>query len=371
MILFAKILAALAIPSALDSLVRLFLLVQSRRPFTPGSMRPISRFLVIIPAREEGRLVEPTLASISAASRPGVSPLLVLDGEDAVAAESAARLGIHSVVKTPAGPTKGATLAWLVSTQSNLLRQHDAVLILDVGSTVPTDFFDRLQWPAGADAVQTLLSGEGEGIGSAAATSERLAQRDEDFGRERLGWNVRLRGTGTALTTNAFIDFTPALRTRIEDTELSLLMSAAGRKLRLAREARVLDRKPPDIDTAASQRARWFAGKLEVVFRHGAALARFFARRPLEALGFVTELFGRPLSLTALLRIFAGILLIIYTEAAGSVLGGFLVLSGLFDVVRFALEGQIRGQQDMIFSWTRALTRVPRAFMQWIKARKS
>jgi cellulose synthase/poly-beta-1,6-N-acetylglucosamine synthase-like glycosyltransferase len=371
LILFAKILAVFAIPSALDSLVRLFLLFQSRLPFAPGPVRSISRWLVLIPAREEGQLAERTLASISAASRPGVTPLLLLDGEDAVAAESAARFGIRSLVKTPAGPTKGAALAWMVSTQSNLLREQDAVLILDVGSTIPTDFFDRFRWPGDAGAVQTLLYGEGEGVGSAAAISERLAQRDEDFGRERLRWNIRLRGTGTALTTTAFIEFTPALRTRIEDTELSLLMSAAGRKLRLAREARVLDRKPPDIDTAASQRARWFAGKLEVVFRHGAALARFFARSPLEAVGFVTELFGRPFSLTALLRIVAGILLVAYTGTAGSVLGGFLILSGLFDVVRFALEGQVRGQQAMVFSWTRALTRVPRAFVQWIKARKS
>jgi len=362
-------------------------------------------WLVIVPARAEGARLQTTMSSIAAAmrGRDDVTALLLLDGEDDEAAASARENGFAVRVKLPPGPTKAAALAWLVAEEfvvtaasavtappmaapaaqgaavtaegsghHKLLENADAILIIDAGSRVKPDFFERFIWPEGADAVQTHLSGVADShsdrdTAAAASLSERFAQSREDRGREAFGWNVRLRGTGTAFRPKTFADVIPRLVTRIEDHEASLLLTAEGAKICLAPDdAIVFDEKPSSVDAAASQRARWLLGRYELLLRRGGTFASIMAKHPAEGAALFAEIFGRPLSLTIPLRVVAGAWAI---REGHPILGGIVAGSAAIDVLSHlvAARGIPRGSASFAASWLLAVVYAPRALTRWLR----
>jgi len=374
-------LAALALLPVLDSLYRLVLLCCShrwtRRVRQGGEP---AGYLVLVPARAEGEGVEPTLRSlVSAADGVKDRVLLLLDGPDPAAAEVAGRLGVEVVVKEPAGPSKGAVLGWACAHLWEDIERAGAVFVLDVGSTVGPGFFRQLKWAPGADGVQAFLSGTGLGPARTAALSEQIAQRHEDCGREVLGWSVRLRGTGFALTPAAFATIAGRLVTQVEDTEMSLLLAERGTRLVMGpRQAVVFDEKPELVADAARQRARWLAGQLSLPLRQPGALARVLLRSPLEGLGFVAEIAGRPLSLTVPLRLLVAVLAGLQARDFGLLSPAGIValvaaVSAVFDVLLNALSADFRlgSALSLILSWMRAIVLLPRAFLSWMVARRS
>ena len=368
-----------AVPAVLDTLVRSRLACAARgeREIPVGSGRSVG-WLVVVPARAEGRAVESTLRSVlGAVAGRRVRLVLLLDGEDDEARACAVEAGVETVLKKPGGPSKGAALAWLVREHSEMLAGADAVLLLDVGSHAPPDFFARLQWPEGAEGMQTRLAGVGRGAGEAVAHSERAAQEWEDRGRQALGWGVRLRGTGTALTPRALAWVAPRLRTRIEDLEASLLLASAGFPLVLS-EAEVSDEKPARVADAARQRARWLVGRVHLAVRHAGSLLRLVGQRPGEGVAFALELASRPLSLTALLR--AGVAAALVGdmvrggtgEVAGTAASAVLVASILGDLALLRLAGRIdvRSAAKLVWAWLGAVAMAPRALVRWTRVRR-
>lgn len=367
------------VPAVLDTLVRARLaLAAGRAGGLPVEAARPTRWLVVVPARAEGRAVESTLRTVlEAAAGHAVRLVVLLDGPDPDTGSCARELGIETVLKEPAGPSKGAALAWLVREQPALLAEVDAVLLLDVGSHAPANLFARLRWPAGAEGVQTRLAGVGCGAGEAVAHSERAAQEWEDRGRQTLGWGVRLRGTGTALTPRALGWVAPRLRTRIEDLEASLLLASAGFPLVLS-EAEVLDEKPARVADAARQRARWLVGRVHLAFRHAGSLLRLVGRRPGEGMAFALELASRPLSLTALLRggvaaaLVAGVVRGRTDVVAGTAAAAVLVATILGDVALLRLAGRIgwRSAAQLMGAWLGAVALAPRALLRWTRVKR-
>lgn len=372
-------LAAPALPWVADTAVRVALARAARRVGAPVAAARSRRWLVLVPARDEGAGVAPTLASLqSAATAGGVRVVLLLDGPDPTAEAVAGTLGVDVAVKTPAGPSKAAALAWAAAWLGRELDECDAVLVIDVGSTVSPDFFRQFAWPEGVDGVQAVLAGAGSGAGAGAALSERVAQRWMDRGRQALGWSVRLRGTGTALTPAAFRSVAPRLVTSVEDLEASLLLAADGRRLVLGPpDAGVVDEKPHTVAAAARQRARWLLGQLGVVLRRPGALARLIGRRPLEGLAFAVEVVSRPLSLTVLYRLAVTVVLVVAglrgeTSVAELAVAAVVAASVAVDLLLLGASGRAfwRGALGLAASWLGALALLPRALFGWMRARR-
>jgi len=344
----------------------------------PPTWRP-SRYLALIPARGEGASVEPTLRSVIETSREvDVRVLLVLDGEDPAAKETARRLGVECVCKRVAGPSKGAVLGWVARTLTSEVEAAEAVFVLDVGSTLSEGFFERLLWASRADGVQAFLSGTGRGPGRSAAVSEQIAQRHEDRGREMLGWGVRIRGTGFALRSAAFLAIADRLVTQVEDLEMSLLLAEIGSPAVMGTEdAVVYDEKPERVADAARQRARWLAGQLSLPIRQARAFIRVLARQPLEGLSFCGEIVGRPLSLTVPLRLVVASVLGARAASLGwsspeGIIALVICSSAGFDVLLNALASgfRVRSALCLVASWLRAIVLLPRAFMSWMRTRR-
>jgi hypothetical protein len=329
--------------------------------------------------------------------------IVILDGADPIAEKIASEFGVEVLRKEPAGPTKGAALAWAADRidrgasassrppngglhiEANSApvmgpagsrrpagESLEAILILDVGSRVDVRFFEAFRWKHGSDAMQALIAGRGTGAGDAAAVSERVAQTGEDRGRERLGWAIRLRGTGTAFRPATLREIASQLRTQVEDLESSLLLAAAGRVLTLS-EARILDEKPQEVARAAVQRGRWLAGKAQVLARHPDAILRLIQRNPAEGVAFVSEILGRPLVLSALVRCAAGGALLMESRNGWrAALGAIALGSVALDVAVHARQGATTASGAKILAaWAGALVLAPRALARWMKARKS
>lgn len=376
---------AVSLPWLIDAGVRRILAwaARARQPDNDGVPGAELRWLVVIPARAEGRAIIPTLASVIEAGRgQHVRIVVLLDGGDLEAEHEARELGLPTVTKEPPGPTKGAALGWLVENHPDLVEETDAVLILDVGSRLSPAFFSDLAWSRGADVVQARLHGMGAGVGRAASLSETAAQEWQDRGRQALGWSVQLRGTGTAFTSAALRALAPRLRTSIEDTEATLLLAAGGGRSVLGTDrAWVEDVKPARIADAARQRSRWLIGQLAILLRQPGALLRLTARRPFEGLAFTTGLLSRPLSVTTSLRLALAV-----TFAVDGLVGtgGFpmLAASGLLSasivsdlaLLRSTTGGRwgqlATGGVHMLLAWGGALLLLPRALLGWVRARR-
>jgi len=376
---------AVSLPWLVDAGMRQLLARAARAWPFPSDAKAAAdlRWLVVVPARSEGQAVSPTLASIGAAVREhSVSTVLLLDGADDEAVAAARALAVTAVVKDPPGPTKGAALRWLVENRADLLDEADAILVLDVGSRLVPDFFDCLDWPREAQAVQAWLLGEGAGVGQAASLSESAAQRWQDRGRQSLGWAVQLRGTGTAFTPSALRRLAPRLKTSVEDTEATLLLAADGGRIVLGGEGAVVeDIKPVRVADAARQRSRWLLGQLAVLVRQPGALLRLAWRNPLEGVAFIAGLLSRPLSLTALLRLFLALGFAVdglagRGGAPSLAAGGVLVVSLLSDLVllRRATDAPwprlVAAGLKILLAWGGALLLLPRALFGWARGRR-
>ena len=380
---FAAVTGLLAGPWLADELVRVTLALAARRWRAPTGRAPAD-VLVVVPARGEGAAVREPLASARAAAtaHTRVRPLLLLDDADADAGAAAAELGVTVLVKEPAGPSKAAALGWLARKHPEVVRESEAVLVLDVGSRLAPGFFTAFRWPEGAAAVQAWLRGTTAGAGTAVVLSEAAAQRWQDRGREVLGWSARLRGTGSFFRPELLLRLAPHLRTAVEDTEATLLLAAAGHRVALApQEAVVEDVKPERSIDAARQRARWLLGQIELLVVRTPAMARLLLRRPLEGLALAAELLSRPLVLSLAGRVALAALWGL-AAAAGWTPGWGWAVTALLAAACLAelpLARHTTGRRTaellgaaaaMLGIWLRAIVRLPAAARGWLPGRR-
>ncbi|MGC8915626.1 MAG: glycosyltransferase [Thermoanaerobaculum sp.] len=360
----------------LDAFLRLLWAVVGKSA-TPPKQLPLGSVVVLIPSRSEGAKVRATLESVTTQqAEVSVVPILVLDGPDPEAEAEARALGVDVLLKPDPGPTKAAALQFAARARREIIQRHEAVLILDVGSQLAPDFFQHLSWPEGADALQVPLLGHGLGPAKAAGLSEHLAQEVWDRGKQALGWSVRLRGTGTLFRSQVFLEVIPALETRIEDTETSLLMAARGWRAALyLGKAFVLDEKPSTSWHASRQRARWLVGQWELVWRKRRELLRLLRRRPLEGLAWIAMLASRPLSLTVPLRLAFGLFLAYGAwQREDEVLFVFGLLgagSALAEVSWLAIRhpSTLVPACQLVWAWVKAVALAPWAQARWLKGR--
>lgn len=375
---FLVLLFLLTLPWVLDALFRFVAALRARQRHDMP-LRPLHSLLVLIPSRAEGERVKGTLESVLAArgKKKDVQIFLVLDGPDPVARNIAQGLGdIHVLEKPSPGPTKSAVLRFAAENLQREIKASDGVMLLDVGSHLAPGFFEALAWPEGVSAFQTTLLGKGTGPGEAAGLSERVAQRIWDLGRQELGLSVRLRGTGTVFRPSTFLEVIPELVTQIEDTEASLLLTARGERTGLLPlPAVVLDQKPSCLHDASRQRARWFAGQLQILRAHWRLLLRLVLRRPLEGLSWMALLLSRPLSLTLPLRFFAGATIAALGVQSHSALwvgwGALAAGSALVEVGWLVLfhPKALWPAMSLALAWLRALPLVFHASRRWYRGR--
>jgi len=226
---------------------------------------------VLIAAHNEAAVIPTTVSRVWSELRSTDAVFVVADNcadETAEAAEAVGALVYRR--EDPAHVGKGFALRWLLESAGNEVRAFDALVLLDADAFVEKGFFDEMRRMLvdGHKAVQGFVRPaivQRSSVSAIAGYSELLAQCIDDATRARLDWSVPLRGTGMVFRTQLFEEVIPALRTRVEDLELSLLLAAKGAKVAFAPQAVVSDPKPTNLQQVARQRGRWLQGHTEVL----------------------------------------------------------------------------------------------------------
>jgi cellulose synthase/poly-beta-1,6-N-acetylglucosamine synthase-like glycosyltransferase len=306
---------------------------------------------VVILARDEASTIGSTLRALMMYLGPEDRVHVVADHCHDSTAHIAYEAGAIVHVRANGGPAgKGQALKWWLEETKGNADPEEIIVVLDADSIVAPNFIEsiRQRMLRGERVIQTRVEPivwSSSPIAHLAAFSETTEQRVNDAIRSRLGWPVRLRGTGMAFRREILEKICASLSTLVEDVELTLQLGAMGEPIHFASETYVADPKPIDRDAAVKQRARWVKGQWQVMRSYSTEIINLIARGP-AGWSLISSVLLKPKTLLILLKAvilaIAGLVAVTLGGTNWMLLASPILLSLLLDVgtllygVRFA-----------------------------------
>jgi cellulose synthase/poly-beta-1,6-N-acetylglucosamine synthase-like glycosyltransferase len=308
-----------------------------REPRTGGKSE--IRFLVVVPAHNEERVIARGLAAIMADRRRHDSVLVVADRCTDRTAEIARSVGA-SVLERGPNEIPGRAAARQAALQHARSLAWDAVVMLDADSVIEPGFFEACERAiaSGATGVQARSeSSHGHTLATEASLAAFTLQGITlPRGRDRLGVSVRLRGTGMAVRREV------ALMHRFsapasEDLFFTLDLLLDGIRCRHVDAARLRSLGESSWDTFAGQKVRYEAGRIAAARAYVPRLLRRAVRqRDFACLEMAWFLASPPFAVSVLLLLAAvglgmigGVWSVVGIFAAALVLLAFVIGTGL------------------------------------------
>jgi cellulose synthase/poly-beta-1,6-N-acetylglucosamine synthase-like glycosyltransferase len=276
-ILLAIVVAVLLMPAASDALS----LVRGRARRRVGA-RPagLPRLLFVVPAHDEERLIGDCVSSLRSLRYPPDrrSVVVVADNCADRTAARARAAGARVLERTdPGHPGKPHAIAWALGELP--LDRHDAVVIVDADTTADPDFAEALSHAAPLEhkVLQAYFGVANPGDSALTRMAAVLAAANFRFAypfKTAAGLNVPLLGNGMCigvgvLATQGWQAFTIA-----EDWELYARYTAGGVRIESVCAARIFALEARSLRESSTQRQRWTAGKLTVLWRYAGAVLR-------------------------------------------------------------------------------------------------
>jgi 1,2-diacylglycerol 3-beta-glucosyltransferase len=289
---------------------------------------PASRSVVVlVPAHDEEGHVEETVQSLLATDYdPALRRVVVVaDNCSDATADRARRAGAEVWERiNPGRRGKGAALAWAVGRLTDE-PGWETVVVVDADTRVDPGLLRALndRMAAGAEVVQS----EQRVANPADTVVSRLAEASfavqsvlRQRGRAALGAAAKLQGNGMAFSRAVIERHEWTSDALTEDIDAWLTLLRRGVRPRFEPRARVAGLMPTTLAAARVQRARWEAGRLQLVRRHlSGGLREAAARRDLVLLeAVVSELVFPPLAILAAAIGAAGIARALATGRPGS-----------------------------------------------------
>ncbi len=250
-----------------------------------SSLQSTSRkFAILIFAWNEEQVIGETLENIKKVLRPFDSLYVIADNCTDNTIDIARSAGAITVARTSgARRGKGAALTWFMEIYRSQMMAFDAILILDADSMVSEDILEKLSFlmSPGVQAAQCYLSPAGyqdHPLSTVISLSEIIEQTVFDRIRSRLGFSVRLRGTGMVFTPQTLLELCPKIGTEVEDIALSLLLAERKIPVRQFNSVSIYDPKPIESKAASRQRARWFRGQWKAFTDYFQIILKLFFR---------------------------------------------------------------------------------------------
>jgi len=287
------------------------------------------RFLVLIPAHNEERVIRRCLEAIAADRRLCDTVLVVADRCTDATAEIARTFGAR-VLERGQAEEPGRAAARQAGLEHARTLDWDAVLMLDADSVISPGFFLACEraLAAGADAVPARSEGK---KGRTLATEASLAAFTLQGvtlprGRDRLGMFVRLRGTGMAIRRHVAL----AHRFRApasEDLFFTLDLLLDGIRCRHVDAARLHSEGASTWDDFGGQKVRYEAGRIAAARTYLPRLVRRALRRGDLACADAAWFLATPPFALAVLSLIVGLAVASVAQAwvPAAVFGGGLV----------------------------------------------
>ncbi len=307
-------------------------LAPRRTPPRPG--QPDHRFLVLVPAHNEEKLLPDLLTSLQALEYPPAlyEVHVVADNCTDHTANLARQAGavVHER-HDDALRGKGYALQWLVERLAPAVDGRDAAVILDADSVVSADFLRVMDTRLlrGERAIQGYYAVRSPdrswpvGLRYAALAAIHYLR---PLGRSLLGGSAGLKGNGMVLAWDLVRRFhwSAALT---EDIEFHLGLLLAGERVTFAPDAIVWAEMPVSLAGAQSQNVRWERGRLEMVRRYvPRLLQQAWRRRSFALFDAAVEQIMPPFSILVAATVLALAAALLLGSRVGAVLGAALLL---------------------------------------------
>jgi cellulose synthase/poly-beta-1,6-N-acetylglucosamine synthase-like glycosyltransferase len=328
---------------------------------------------VVIMARNEAAIIGATVRALMMGIGSEDQIHVVADHCQDGTARNARKAGATVHIRQDGGPAgKGQALKWWLDATRDVASPDEMIVILDADSLVAPNFFESLRerMERGENVIQTRVEPvlrTNSPVSSLAAYSESTEQRVNDALRARLGWSVRLRGTGMAFRRQILERICAPLHTLVEDVEMTIQLGAEGEKIHFAHETYIADPKPNDKNGAMRQRARWMKGQMQVAGSYFKEIIRLLARGP-AGWSLLNSVLLKPKTLLIPLKI-----LLTMGAWAGAILwGGMLglfaaigTMSLLYDMATFTYGVKYAPDREEAL---RSLALSPLYLIMWIRS---
>lgn len=229
----------------------------------PGP-RQRARFLVLIPAHNEERVIGRCLEAINGDRRPEDFVLVVADRCTDATGRIARAAGARVLQRGPADEP-GRAAARQAGLEHARGLEWDAVVMVDADSVVAPGFFSACERTLASGAVAAQARSEGRPgrtlADEAALAAFTLQGVTMPRGRDRLGASVRLRGTGMVIRRDAVLGrrfHAPAS----EDLVYTLELLLEGVRCRHIDGARLRSEGAGTWSSFGGQKVRYEAGRM-------------------------------------------------------------------------------------------------------------
>lgn len=286
-----------------------------REPDAAGE-HPV-RFLVLVPAHNEERVIGRCLEAIRAQRRPGDLVLVVADRCTDATAGVARRFGASVLERGPA-EEPGRAAARQAGLEHARALDWDAVVMLDADSVIAPGFLTACEQALASGAGAVQARSESKPARSLAAEASLAAFTLQGItlprGRDRLGLSVRLRGTGMAMVREVAL----AHRFRApasEDLFFTMDLLLDGIRCRHVERARLRSEGAGTWSAFGGQKVRYEAGRIAAARAYVPRLVRrALARRDAACLEAAWFLATPPFAL-GVLSLLAGLVLAAAVQA--------------------------------------------------------
>lgn len=314
------------------------------RRATPLRDQPATRFVIMIPAHNEERLLPDLLANLNQLDYPRelYSVHVVADNctdRTAAVAKAHGAQVYERFDQTLRG--KGYALEWLLQQIWERNEPHDAIVILDADSVVSANFLRVMdaRLARGERVIQayyTVRQPEGAWSAGIRAVALIVLHYLRPLGRMVLGGSTGLKGNGMVFAADIVRRhrWTASLT---EDIEYHMTLILAGERAMFAPDAVVWAEMPDSLRAAQSQNERWERGRMEMIRRYVPRLLREgLRRRSFLLIDAAIEQLIPPFSVVTGASVLIALLALLLRDPAALALAGFIlggqlvyILSGL------------------------------------------
>lgn len=296
----------LAILSGLMVFVTFYLVLLAAIGILFRQEQPVARnpykFLILIPAHNEGDGILPTIESLHKLDdRHEAKVVLIADNCDDNTATIAREAGIEVLERCdPSQRGKGYALQWAMEQFD--LNDFNAVAIVDADTIVEPNMLETMAGllAAGASAVQLnyLFVPVGD---KPMSHLQHIASLVENylFYKPRALMNMAglLRGAGMAIDAKTLIEHPWDSHSITEDVDFSVKLLRAGHTIEFSTTSSVYSYATTDYDQASTQKSRWASGSFALIVDHFFPLVFAGLTGKIKLIEFAGSLFlmSRPL----------------------------------------------------------------------------
>lgn len=240
-----------------------------------------TRFLILVPAHNEERLLPELLTNLHQLEYPKTQYTIhvVADNctdQTANIARQGGAIAHERVNNQQHG--KGFALQWLLQRVHQADEPHDAILILDADSIVSPNFLRVMdgRLARGERVVQAYYAVRNPDQSWAVSlryTALAVLHYLRPLGRTALGGSVGLKGNGMVFVADILKQHEWSASVT-EDIEFHMTLLLAGERVMFAPEAVVEAEMPHTLKGSHTQNTRWEQGRLEVARRYVPTLLR-------------------------------------------------------------------------------------------------